>query len=149
MSAADSTTVAPCSRYSSSVMPEPSPAPASISTVCPASVSASAPADTRDTRYSLSLISLGTPTIIRFAPGMRDEGRGMRGGKDRPRLSSSLIPHPSSLIPHPSSLIPHPSSLIPHPSPNKVRPAGGRGFIEAADGREVRGAPHDLRVVDG
>src|SRR5947208_3434183 len=119
-------------------MPEPSPAPASISTVCPASVSASAPADTRDTRYSLSLISLGTPTIIRFAPGMRDEGRGMRGGKDRPRLSSSLIPHPSSLIPHPSS-------LIPHPSPNKVRPAGGRGFIEAADGREVRGAAHDLR----
>src|SRR5919198_1905740 len=46
-------------------MLEPSPAPVSIRTSCPARVSSLAPSGVRATRYSWSLTSFGTPTITR------------------------------------------------------------------------------------
>jgi hypothetical protein len=63
---------APAMEYSSSVMPEPSPAPRSTSTVWPLLRNSWTPAAVMATRNSLFLISLGTPMIIvgsRFSAG--------------------------------------------------------------------------------
>src|SRR5215207_2586487 len=55
---------APTAAYCSSSKPLPRPPPCSTSTVWPACTSASAPAGTRAMRFSLVLISFGTPMII-------------------------------------------------------------------------------------
>src|SRR5215218_2511602 len=55
---------APTDEYCSSSKPLPSPPPCSTSTVWPACTSASAPAGTSAMRFSLVLISFGTPMII-------------------------------------------------------------------------------------
>src|SRR3954471_9750296 len=55
---------APTDVYAESGNPLPSPAPFSIMTLCPAPTSASAPAGTSATRFSLVLISFGTPIFI-------------------------------------------------------------------------------------
>src|SRR5581483_54647 len=55
---------APCWAYCSSLMPDPDPAPVSISTACPPRVSSSTPTGVMATRYSSVLTSLGTPTIM-------------------------------------------------------------------------------------
>src|SRR4030095_15361421 len=62
--AAELTISAPALTYSSSVMPDPSPALVSTSTLWPPEVSALTPAGINPTRYSLSLTSFGRPTII-------------------------------------------------------------------------------------
>ena len=54
----------PTAVYASSGKPLPSPPPCSTNTVCPAPTSASAPAGTRAMRFSLVLISFGTPMIM-------------------------------------------------------------------------------------
>src|SRR6266511_3040861 len=54
---------APARSYRCSYSDEPSPAPFWTRTRCPAWVSSRAPSGVRATRYSLSLTSLGTPTI--------------------------------------------------------------------------------------
>src|SRR5712671_48815 len=59
---------APTERYASSLKPDPSPAPCSISTVWPSLTSDSAPAGTSATRCSAVLISFGTPTITVLLP---------------------------------------------------------------------------------
>src|SRR5688572_10470560 len=56
--------VAPTAAYSSSGKPLPSPAPCSTVTLCPAAIIASAPAGTSATRFSLTLISFGTPIFM-------------------------------------------------------------------------------------
>ena len=56
--------VPPTAAYSSSVMPEPAPAPVSTSTVCPAAASTCTPAGTMPTRYSSVFSSCGTPMIM-------------------------------------------------------------------------------------
>src|SRR5918995_1072488 len=57
-------------------MLEPAPAPSWTSTWCPAAVSSRAPSGVTAIRYSLSLTSLGTPTITVHPPS--DPGRGKR-----------------------------------------------------------------------
>src|SRR5438128_12468543 len=61
--------VAPARVYNGSSNPEPSPALFSTNTRCPASVKARTPAGVRPTRYSLSLISFGSPMITVSLPG--------------------------------------------------------------------------------
>src|SRR5665213_1533440 len=61
-----STIAAPAVLYSSSVMPEPAPAPFSIITLWPSLTSARTPPGTRPTRCSRFLISFGTPIFIWF-----------------------------------------------------------------------------------
>src|SRR3954463_5350524 len=61
-SAALSTISAPARRYSSSVMAAPTPAPVSTTTTEPRWTSSDTPSGVTDTRYSLTLVSLGTPT---------------------------------------------------------------------------------------
>src|SRR5699024_666394 len=63
-SLAEERTVAPCSLYSSSVKPLPSPAEVSTNTVCPTATKWAAPSGVKATRFSLFLISFGTPIII-------------------------------------------------------------------------------------
>src|SRR5687767_9101734 len=63
-SAAVSAICAPKRVYVSSSNPLPAPAFFSISTVCPACFNASAPPGTSATRFSLVLISFGTPMIM-------------------------------------------------------------------------------------
>src|SRR5258708_5868922 len=65
-SSADSIIVAPARWYKESSNPDPSPASFSTSTRWPASVSARTPAGVSPTRYSLSLISFGSPMITVF-----------------------------------------------------------------------------------
>src|SRR5262249_20515544 len=63
-------------------MPLPCPAPAWISTLCPARVNSSAPTGIMATRYSSVLISLGTPITYFAAAVMASsvvEGRGQFG----------------------------------------------------------------------
>src|SRR5947199_1103317 len=90
-SSADDTNCAPAFLYRSSGSDEPSAAPSSMSTVCPASTSSRAPSGVRATRNSLSLTSRGTPTITRpplFAgpslpppvAGKKEGDRGLRIG---------------------------------------------------------------------
>src|SRR5436305_13450387 len=62
-SSAEGMMVAPARSYRESSKPEPSPALRSTIQRCPASVSARTPAGVSPTRYSLSLISLRSPTI--------------------------------------------------------------------------------------
>src|SRR5687768_9637202 len=57
--------VPPAATYAWSVKPLPTPAPSSTNTWCPAATSASVPAGTSATRFSLVLISLGTPISMR------------------------------------------------------------------------------------
>src|SRR6202140_3021856 len=70
MSATDHTSVAappieaPVAVNPSSVIDDPMPAPCSTNTVWPAVVSSRTPAGVMATRYSSSLTSLGTPTIM-------------------------------------------------------------------------------------
>src|SRR4051794_39637945 len=83
-SSAVSRIVPPARSKSTSGMPLPSPAERSTNTVCPALTSALTPAGTRPTRYSLFLISFGTPTIIAgsllsVARGDRCRPRGLDG----------------------------------------------------------------------
>src|SRR5438132_13077284 len=61
--------VAPAFWYKESSKPDPSPAFFSTSTRWPASVNARTPAGVRPTRYSLSLISFGSPMIKVSLPG--------------------------------------------------------------------------------
>ncbi len=63
-SAVDATISAPLAAYISSVIPLPTPAPDSTSTLCPARVNSSTPLGVMATRYSSDLISFGTPTIM-------------------------------------------------------------------------------------
>ena len=53
---------APARRYSSSVMADSDPAPAWTTTVTPWWTSSDTPSGVRATRYSLTFVSLGTPT---------------------------------------------------------------------------------------
>src|SRR5438132_11623882 len=62
--------VAPAFWYKESSKPDPSPALCSTSTRWLASVNARTPAGVRPTRYSLSLISFGSPMITVSAPGV-------------------------------------------------------------------------------
>src|SRR3954468_17135876 len=62
-SGASGATRAPCASYSASGMDEPSPAPDCTSTSCPCSASSRAPAGVSATRYSSTLVSVGTPTL--------------------------------------------------------------------------------------
>src|SRR6185503_1857614 len=55
-------------------MLEPAPAPSWTRTWCPAAVSSRAPSGVSATRYSLSLTSLGTPTITAWPFHVRDAG---------------------------------------------------------------------------
>src|SRR5437867_230876 len=64
ISSASPRSSAPALAYSSSGRPLPIPAPFWTRTLCPAPTSTLAPAGTMLTRYSLSLISFGTPMII-------------------------------------------------------------------------------------
>src|SRR4051812_15578847 len=57
-------TCAPAARYASSVAPMPAPAPVSTSTLCPCATISRTDDGVRPTRYSLFLISFGTPTCI-------------------------------------------------------------------------------------
>src|SRR5260221_7972784 len=50
--------------YASSGNADPTPAPVSTETSCPALISSSAPAGVRATRYSSDLISLATPILM-------------------------------------------------------------------------------------
>ena len=63
-SSAEARIEAPAPVYSESAIPDPTPAPASTTTLWPAAVSDRTPAGTSATRFSLSLISLGSPTIM-------------------------------------------------------------------------------------
>src|SRR5690348_4773085 len=62
---------APAFTYRSSQKPLPSPAPFSMCTVWPAATSASAPAGTSATRFSLVLISFGTPMFMLSRNGQK------------------------------------------------------------------------------
>src|SRR5262245_40936546 len=62
-SRAEGTNSAPARAYRSDDSDDPAPASCSTTTRCPAAVSSRAPSGVRATRYSLSLTSLGTPTI--------------------------------------------------------------------------------------
>jgi hypothetical protein len=55
-------TSAPADLKSVSEIADPSPAPAWMTTLCPRRVSSATPAGVIATRYSLFLISVGTPT---------------------------------------------------------------------------------------
>src|ERR1043166_4570994 len=70
--AASGAILAPTAVNASSGNPLPRPAPVSINTECPAPTSDSAPAGTRAMRFSLVLISLGTPIFI-VASGWKEE----------------------------------------------------------------------------
>src|SRR5512134_3963978 len=70
--------VAPAATYAESGNPLPSPAPCSTCTVCPCPTSDSTPAGTSATRFSLVLISFGTPMIIVQTP-VRVSGLVCRG----------------------------------------------------------------------
>src|SRR5689334_2822445 len=59
---------APAALYSSSEKPLPFPAPACTNTSCPSDARTLAPDGVIPTRYSLSLISVGTPMRIRGSP---------------------------------------------------------------------------------
>src|ERR1019366_1202917 len=63
-SSAVATIVAPLATYASSLMDDPTPAPASIKTWCPPEANSRTPAGVRATRFSSVLISFGTPMII-------------------------------------------------------------------------------------
>src|SRR6185436_14715072 len=63
-------------------MPEPSPAPSWIRTWCPVAVSSRAPSGVSATRYSLSLTSLGTPTITASPFPRPGRGKRTRRGDD-------------------------------------------------------------------
>src|SRR5689334_18574391 len=63
-SAAESASVAPAPSYERSSKPLPAPAPFSTTTWCPCATNAATPVGVIATRFSSSLISLGTPTII-------------------------------------------------------------------------------------
>ena len=56
--------MAPACSYDSSAKPEPCPAPIWTRTLCPRDTSSSTPTGSIATRYSSSLISFGTPTIM-------------------------------------------------------------------------------------
>src|SRR5262245_7596816 len=75
-SAAEPTISAPARSYRCCGMLDPEPAPSWINTWWPAAVSSRAPSGVRATRYSLSLTSLGTPTITVRHP--LDPGCGKR-----------------------------------------------------------------------
>src|SRR5689334_21924417 len=66
---------APASTYSSSLNREPLPAPDCTTTWCPWCTSSTTPSGVRATRFSLSLISLGTPTTSALT--MSPLGRGV------------------------------------------------------------------------
>src|SRR5581483_4060853 len=69
----DGTICAPADLYSSSVMPDPRPAPFSTNTLCPSRSSALTPPGTRPTRCSRFLISFGQPILIAGSPGLDSE----------------------------------------------------------------------------
>src|SRR4051794_1937247 len=79
---------APCATYMSSVIADPSPAPACTSTSWPWSVSSRTPDGVSATRYSSALISVGTPT---FTGGPRWIG-GWWSWSHAPRRPDDLAP---------------------------------------------------------
>src|SRR5215218_5148192 len=89
-SSAVSSTVAPATSYCSSVKPLPSPAPRSMKSWWPFWTSASAPAGTRATRFSLVLISRGTPISmpypLPFAAAVRHFGERRLAREPQPPL---------------------------------------------------------------
>src|SRR5437764_7825510 len=82
-SSAEGMIVAPASSYRESSKPEPSPALRSTTTLCPASASARGRAGVKPTRYSLSFISLGSPTITVVCLQSFSLGTRARGFSDR------------------------------------------------------------------
>src|SRR6266508_2810450 len=71
-------------------MLEPAPAPSSTRTWCPAAVSSRAPSGVSATRYSLSLTSLGTPTITVWPFPRPGCGKRTRPGDDAGVASDRL-----------------------------------------------------------
>src|SRR5262249_6793447 len=74
----------------------PSPAPSCTSTWWPCSTSARTPAGTRLTRYSLSLISFGTPICMVTTP--RPLRRGASAPRDRSIVVDLRLLQPSRVI---------------------------------------------------
>src|SRR5579883_2210468 len=94
-SAALGTIVAPCATYSASLMPLPSPAPFSTSTLWPRDVRLRTPAGVIPTRYSRVLISLGTPmiTALLLGPGGGEAVRVLAGwGAHDSRHGAACLP---------------------------------------------------------
>ncbi len=56
--------IAPAFKYDLLVNPLPNPASSSIYTIFPSDTRSDAPEGVKATRFSLSFISLGTPTIL-------------------------------------------------------------------------------------
>src|SRR5215210_448324 len=77
--------LAPAATNSSSVIEEPTPAPAWTSTSCPCRVISCTPEGVIATRYSWFLTSLGTPTFmgLTILVGNPARGRLRSGGGDR------------------------------------------------------------------
>src|SRR5207342_448127 len=83
-SAAPATISAPAPAYSASAIPAPSPAPISTSTSTPRCTNSVTPSGVMATRYSLFLISVGTPTVLLMPPDHRghrvtDQGLSVTG----------------------------------------------------------------------
>src|SRR6266511_309479 len=89
-SSAEPTNSAPARLYRSPCSDEPSPAPSWTSTWWPAAVSSRAPSGVSATRYSLSLTSLGTPTITVWPFPRPGCGKRTRPGDDAGVASDRL-----------------------------------------------------------
>src|SRR3990170_3038485 len=77
----------PAASYSASANPAPMPAPFSITTRWPFDVSSRTVEGTTPTRYSLSLISFGTPTSMAALPLPAVA----RAPRERPRFQRTLF----------------------------------------------------------
>src|SRR6267378_1208291 len=85
---------APARRYSSSVIADSAPAPACTTTVEPWWTSSETPSGVTDTRYSLTFVSLGTPTTRGWVMGSGTLVRRMGAGS-----ALTALPRPAGSPP--------------------------------------------------